>query len=193
MSWEGFALFLHFVAIFAGFMISGTLHTGLIQSRSSSNVAEFRLWARTIPRLEPFLGLVTLGIFGTGAWLIVLEGEWISWTDGWVIWSIVGVVLLQTSGIAMGPREKVLFAAINEAPLGGPVTDAMRPDRVLFLISHMSTALVLGILYLMVFKPSGVGSVVALVVSLLVGAASAVPFMRPAVAAGDRVSPPTSA
>jgi hypothetical protein len=193
MSWEGFALFLHFVTVFAGFMISGTLHTGLIQSRSTSNVAELRLWARTIPRMEPFLGLVTLGIFGTGAWLIVLHDEWVAWTDGWVVWSIVGLVLVQASGIALGPREKVLFSAIDEAPLDGPVTDAMRPDGVLFVVSHVSTALVLGILYLMVFKPSGVGSVVTLVVSAAIGVASAVPFLRPPVAAGDHVSSSTSA
>lgn len=192
MSWEGFALFLHFVTVFAGFMISGTLHTGLIQSRSATNVAELKLWARTIPRLEPFLGVVTLGIFGTGAWLIVLEGEWISWTDGWIVWSIVGLVLLQTAGIALGPREKVLFSAIGEAPIDGPVTDAMRPPGVLFLVSHAQTALVLGILYLMVFKPSGVGSVVTLVVSVVLGAVSALPFQRPRVGSGSRATSSTT-
>ena len=192
VSWEGFALFLHFVAVVAGFMISGTLHAGLFLTRSGGTVAELRPWARVIPRLEPFLGLVTLGIFGTGAWLIVLEGEWISWTDGWVIWSIVALVLVQTTGIALGPREKVLFAAIEEAPLDGPVTDAMRPDSVLFVISHVSTALVLGILYLMVFKPSGLGSVLTLVVAAALGVVSAVPFLRPRVAAEGPVSAPTT-
>lgn len=185
MSWAGFALFAHLVAAFAGFMIAGVLHAGMILSRSATNVAEFKPWPRVFRRLEPTLGLFALAIFGTGVWLIVLHDEWISWSDGWIVASIVALVLVQAMGILLGPRGSAVYTAIENAPPDGPVTDDMRLDGVLFVAAHLSTALVLGILYLMVFKPSGIGSTVVLVVAAALGVVSALPFLQPSVRARD--------
>lgn len=185
MSWEATALFAHIVAAVAGFSIAAVLHAGLILSHSSTSLAEFRPWPRVIRRLEPLLGLSTLAVFGTGVWLIMLHGEWVSWTDGWVLASIVALAAVPLMNFVAKPREGAMLSAIESAPVGNPVTDEMRPDPVVFLVAHLSTALVLGILFLMVFKPSGVGSVAALGVAVALGALSTIPFRRPRVVSSD--------
>lgn len=184
------AMFVHIIAMTAGFMMAATLHVALYQSRSATRVAEMKPWPRVIHRVEPLLPVTALVIFFSGMFMISRSDGEFAWKDPWLLASIVGLVLAEIIGASLVPRSKAFQAAIVAAP-EGPVGDDLRPAPVLWIGSHSATALFLGVVYLMVMKPSGPVSVGVLVVAEALGIATALPLLRkPAVTAAGV---PTSA
>ena len=80
----------------------------------------------------------------------------------------------------MFPRSKAFQRRIAEAPDEGQVPPELRPDATMWLAGHTATALFVGVVFLMVVKPSGPASALALAVAAVLGLASAVPFLKPA-------------
>ena len=185
MSTYEVVLFLHIsVALFA-FGVAGVLHTAMFRLRSSDHPREMATWVPIFAKAEPLFPVSALLLIGLGGWLLQLSDGEFGWGDGWVVVAIVSLVLVEALGAAvLGPRMKRLGAAI-EADSGDTVSAATRAasnDRALWLAAHTSTAVIVGIVLLMATKPSGAIGVVVVVVAAVVGAASALPFAKPATA-----------
>jgi len=188
---DGFdlVLFLHIAVVIAGMMMAAVLHTALIESRVAADLAELRMWARVIHRVEPLLPFTALVLVGTGLWMIALSDGEFAWTDGWVLASIAGLVVAEGVGGLIVPRSKAFQAAIAAEPTSGPVPAALRrPDRALWFGAHTATALFFGIIYLMVLKPSGAASAIVLVIAAALGYVTTLPFLRPSVGSRDIAS-----
>ena len=157
------------------------LHAGLLLVRAARDVAAVRAWPRVIAVVEPVLPATALVILLTGAWLLHLSDGEFSWGQGWVIASLVGLVVAEAAGAAAAPRSAALRRAISRAP-DGPVGAEVRQricDPVLWCILHGATAIFLAVVFVMVVKPSGLWSAVVIAAVGLAGALSGYPFSRP--------------
>lgn len=181
------ALFVHVMAALVVFGAGMIGHLGLVKMRSAPDVATIGSWMGTARTMRKLLGPGALLILVSGGHLV---DRAFSWSDGWVLSSLVGLVLIEVAGGAlMGPRLEALGMAAHQAP-DGPVTPALRArvvDPVLWVVSHAITGAVVGIVYLMVDKPSAVVSVAVVAGTAVVGALTARPVLRREVAAAPAV------
>jgi hypothetical protein len=179
-------LFLHIAAALFTFGVAAVMHVLLVRLRGMGEVRQLREQMPVLHAAGPLFPAGAVALFALGAWLVQLSDEKIAWGDGWVLTAIVALVVMEAVGGAIIARHSArLEEAVAAAP-DGPVPAEIRAlalDRGIWLGAHFSTAVALGIVFLMTVKPSGATSVVVVVVAALVGLASAVPFLRPAGAA----------
>jgi uncharacterized membrane protein len=185
----GIALFLHLASVVAGMMLAAVMHTALIQMRRSTTVAEMRPWTPVLHRVEPVLPVTALAALATGAWLVHLSDGEFSWGQGWLLTSLIGLVIAETFGAALAPRSGALTRAVAEAA-DGPISAELQQraqDPVLWFGSHLVTATFFGIIFLMSTKPAGAWApIVVLVIAAMVGLALAALLARQKAAAGPR-------
>jgi len=177
---DGFVMFLHVVAAIAGLMMAAVLHAGLIQLGRAESVQQMRPWVPVIRRLEPLLPGAALVLLGSGIWLLALSDGEFHWTDGWIFTGIVGLVLAEGVGGLVAPRSKALQAAITGAP-DGPVPVGLRRqaiDPFILYGGHFATSVFIGVVFIMAAKPSGIVSVIAVVVAAAIGLTTAIPLAR---------------
>ena len=86
--------------------------------RAAREVAAIRSWPRVIAIVEAALPALAVLILLTGAWLLHLSDGEFAWSHGWVIASMVGLVVAAAAGAAVGPRSAALRRAINTARTG---------------------------------------------------------------------------
>jgi len=170
----GVILFLHITVAILSFMIAGVLHVALNTTARVRTIAEARSWSSVTHRLEPLLPFGALLLLGFGAWLIHLRSARLAWSDGWILTSVIALVLVEAvMGALVAPRSKALAAAIHDAP-DGPVPDDIRrasTDPVVWHFAHVASFGFTGVVFLMAAKPDGVWSVVIVVVAALIGVA----------------------
>lgn len=181
VSTAGVVMFLHVTAVIIGLMLAAVLHTALLMSRRARTTAECRPWAPVVARVEPLLPVAAAVILGSGAWLIHLSGGEVDWGDGWIVVSLVALVVIELAGGAVAPRSGAWRAKIAATPDGAVPDDVRRAglDPVLWCVAHAATAGFVGIVFLMSAKPSTGWSVVIVIAAVLLGAATAIPFLRP--------------
>lgn len=179
MTTEAGALFLHVLMVIASFAMAAVLHAALLLLRSARESAEARPWPAVIRRLEPLLPAGALVILLSGWWLLHLSGGEAGWSDGWVATSLAALVVAEMVGAAIGPRVGRLCSEIRAAPPGpvGPGLQELIRDPVLWCAAHFNTAVFLGVVYLMVAKPSTGWSVAAVLIAGAAGILSALPFV----------------
>lgn len=178
---EGVAMFLHIAFVVVGMMLAAVLHVSLIQSRRATRVAEMRPWVPVIRRVDPLLPIAALVVLGTGAWLIDLSDGEFEWGQGWILTSLVALIVAEAVGASLKPRTHALTVAITESP-DGPVTPELHQravDPVLWFGAHFITAMFFGIIFVMSAHPAGTWQpIVIVVIAALIGLLSAVPFVR---------------
>ena len=174
VSLSGLILFLHIAAAIAGFMIAGVLHVAMQALGRGRTVAEVRFWGRVVHRLDPLFPLVALLLLGFGAWLIHLSRGAFSWGDGWLLTSVIALIVVEaTMGVLVAPRSKALVRRIEEAA-DGPIPDDVQRlvrDPLLWHLSHIASVGFIAVVFLMAAKPSGAWSVVLVIVGALLGLA----------------------
>jgi hypothetical protein len=167
-------LFLHIAVAVFTFGIAGLLMTGLAQMRRAESVSVLRSWERLTHRIEPWFPILVLVLIGLGGWLIALSDDQFGWGDGWVLTSVVTLVVMEAyGGVVLAPSSKKLHAMVEAAP-EGPVPDAIATavaNPLVWAGVWGETGLATGILFLMPTKPSGVWSVVIVVAAGLVAVA----------------------
>jgi hypothetical protein len=166
-------LFLHIAVAVFTFAVAGLLLTGLSQMGRAESVAVLRSWERLTHRIEPWFPILVLILIALGAWLIALSDAF-SWGDGWVLTSVVTLVVMEAyGGIVLAPNGKRLHAMLESVP-DGPVpveVDAAIRNPLVWAGAWGETGLATGILFLMPTKPAGLWSVVIVVVCGLVSVA----------------------
>src|SRR5262245_33792170 len=178
MSLYALALFLHVLGALALGAGNALLLTGLLQARRASTAEELRLWSRLALGTGRTSLLSALLLLVPGVYLVV--AAW-GWTIPWIDASLGVVVILALLGrFALGPRLAALHRGALQAA-SGPVSDALRQrrtDRALWTAAWTSTALFLGVVFLMTSKP-GVAVTLATVAVAIVGGMAAAAALRP--------------
>ncbi|HET7310547.1 MAG TPA: hypothetical protein VFJ17_04415 [Mycobacteriales bacterium] len=157
----GFVLFLHISFVVVAFAMAGIVHAGLPAMASARDVSHMRPWAVLLHRLDPLFPVVALVLLGLGSWLVHLgahTGDGFSFKDGWVITSIVTLVVIEgIAGALLAPTAKRLVAAIHEAPDGPPSAELRTAarDPKIWYPGHIATFGFLGIVFVMATKPAG--------------------------------------
>lgn len=161
-------LFLHLVAVVAGFSGGALIHFGLGRMRAAPTADRALDGARIVGRIGPLMPLASLALFLTGACLTM--ARW-SWQTPWIDVSIAGLVaMLVISAALLKPRMAALapgLARAGGAPLEGDLA-AGAQDPVLWLASLLQPFLALGIMFVMVTKPGLAGGAAALAVAAAV-------------------------
>jgi hypothetical protein len=177
----GVILFLHISVVIVAFAMAGVMHTALQAMARVGTVQETRSWAHAMHRIEPLFPIMALLLLGLGSWLVHLGANTddnFSFSDGWIITSIVTLVVVEAiGGAVLAPRGKKLTGLIEHAA-DGPVSDEIRTsttDPVVWYAAHVTTFAFLGVVFLMAAKPTGqwawlfpaVGAVVGVVLTKL--------------------------
>lgn len=161
-------LFLHIAVAIAAFGVAALLMTGLVQMRSARNMSALRSWAGIVHRAEPMFPVLVVILIGLGAWLIALSDGEFAWSQGWIIVTLVSLVVMEGfGGAVLAPAGKRLHALIEAEP-DGPVSPALRAaitDPVPWLGGYVSTGIATGIVFLMATKPNGLVSVLVVVIA----------------------------
>jgi hypothetical protein len=185
-------LFLHIAVAVFTFGIAGLLLTGLSQMRRAESVAVLRSWERLTHRIEPWFPILVLVLIALGGWLIALSDDEFSWGDGWVLTSVITLVVMEGyGGIVLAPNGKRLHALLETVP-DGPVpaeVEAAVRNPLVWAGAWGETGLATGILFLMPTKPSGAWSVL---IVLVLGLVSVAIGYRLSGATADRADATTS-
>jgi hypothetical protein len=168
----GFVLFLHITVAIAAFMMAGVLHAAMQALARASDVREMRSWGRLIHRLDPLFPVAALLLLGFGAWLIHLSNGRFGWADGWLLTSLIALIVIEgLSGALVAPKAKAAVKLIEAAP-DGPVPDEMRRlsvDPAIWHISHIATFGFTAVVFLMSARPNGALSVILVIVGVVIG------------------------
>jgi hypothetical protein len=161
-------LFLHLVAVVAGFSGGALIHFGLGRMRAAPTADRALDGAQIVGRIGPLMPLASLALFLTGACLTL--ARW-SWQTPWIEVPIAGIVAMLVIGAALlKPRMAALaprLARAGGSPLEGELAAGVH-DPVLWLASLLQSALALGIMFVMVTKPGLAGAAAALMVAAAV-------------------------
>ncbi len=181
-------LFLHITVVLVAIGVSSALHSAEWAARRSRTTAEVEALRRVPRRIEPLFPILIVTLFGLGAWLLHLDRPDYRYRDGWVLTSIVALVMLLAVGAGvLAPRAKRLDALLAAAPAGdlpAPV-QAVLHDRVTWTASHASTGLALAVVFNMSTKPGTTTSAITLLVGLVAGALVGTRGCRPAAQAAS--------
>ena len=171
MSAYSITLFLHLLGVLALFTGIGLEQIGLRQLRNAPSLAQVREWMtllRGLRRLDAPAGLI---ILVSGGYL----AQHGAGHHAWVAAGIVGMVVMAVLGAAVG-RPRILAIARALPATDGLVSPSLRrllEDPVLRASAAARAALGLGIVFDMVVKPAATGAVIAIVIALAIGAATA--------------------
>ncbi|HET6818449.1 MAG TPA: hypothetical protein VFH66_14570 [Mycobacteriales bacterium] len=156
-----FVLFLHISLVVVAFAMAGIVHAGMPAMARARDVSQMRPWAELLHRLDPLFPVVALFLLGLGSWLVHLgahTGDGFSFKDGWVITSIVTLVVIEgIAGALLAPTAKRLVASIHEAADGPPSAElrVAARDPKIWYPGHIATFGFLGIVFVMATKPAG--------------------------------------
>ena len=183
-------LYLHFLSVFIGLGAASILMACLFRLRAATTQADAAPWGMMAGKIGRAFPIAVLGLFATGAYMT--SDLW-SWSTGWIVVSIVGLVVVAVQGPLIAERTGHKLGAALMANGPGPLGDeARRMTRHpgLWVVEFTNVALVLGIVWNMTQKPSTVSSIVTLVIAYAVGFAIAFWLMRaPAGAPATAIEP----
>jgi MFS family permease len=172
----GFVLFLHILTAIVAFMMAAIVHAGLPALARARDVREMRSWAAILHRLEPLFPIAALVLLLLGAWLVHLSNGDIHWGDGWLLTSLITLIVIEgVAGAKLAPKAKAAVKAVEEAA-DGPVPDSVRRTALepwIWYPSHVATFGFAAVVFLMAAKPSGAWAVVIVIVGVLIGVAVA--------------------
>lgn len=179
MSWYTVALFAHIVGVLTLFITLALQWLITLRVRRAGSIAQAREWsglAKGISRLAPVSGVL---ILGAGIYMTVIA--W-SLLTTWVDVSIAAMVLMMVFGTGVvGRRLKAIQRAAAEASADTipAALQARMDDPALWVSMQMAVAVALSIVFMMTNKPSLTISIVAVLVSLALGALIGTLTLRP--------------
>jgi hypothetical protein len=167
------SLFLHIVGALTLFAALGLEWAGLYNLRRATETGQVREWLRLLGAPRFLGGPAALAILATGIYLTATRWG----PQGWIIVSLVGMVLIAVLGAALSGRRIGAIARALPAEQGSisPAFARQLRDPGLTLSLRLRTALFLGIVYLMSTRPSTGGALMGLAVAAGVGLALSIP------------------
>ena len=192
----GFVLFLHILTAIVAFMMAGIVHAGLPALARARDVREMRSWAAILHRLEPLFPIAALVLLGLGAWLIHLSKGRIHWGDGWLLTSVIALIVVEgIAGAKLAPQAKAVVKAVEDAA-DGPVPDAVRQAALepwIWYPTHVATFGFASVVFLMAARPAGAWAVVIVIAGALIGIGAARAQLRALTGAAEGAAAPLRA
>jgi hypothetical protein len=176
MSSYAVALFLHIVGALGIFVALGLEWTGLRQLRSSKLPEQARPWMGILKSTNKagFFSMLTAVL--TGLYMVLTEWGWVPW-----ILVVLGalVLVIALSAALTRPRMAAIGKAL--ATEKGPLSQsfhnlANRP--ILWISIKTRVGIALGIVFLKIARPDLVGSLLVVIVAVLLGLATTLPWPR---------------
>lgn len=174
MSLYSFALFLHIVGAMGLFVSLGLEWTSLLNLRRAETTeqAQFAGQGLALVRRLGLISMVTILV--AGVYMMAT-----SWGGApWIVVALLSLLLFPLLGVLGGRRMAVLGQVLGPKAQRGVLSPSLRQQlqHPLILASiQIRTALALGIVFLMTVKPDMAGSIIAIVVAVALGVASALP------------------
>jgi hypothetical protein len=184
-------LYVHLMALFVGIGAGSVLVVCLLRLRAAQTLQDALPFGMLAGQVEKAFPIAILGLFGSGAYMT--SDVW-TWSTGWILVSIVGLVVISLQGPLVGGRTgRQLEHALKENGPGPLSAHALRMARHpgLWVTECTNLALVFGIVWNMTQKPSTGWAIATLVIAYLAGAAVAFPLSRPE-AAGEPATAQTT-
>jgi hypothetical protein len=174
------ALFFHICGVLALFVAAALEITSLTRLRRTTTVSVARAWASLNPPLEFVFPISVVVIILSGLYQLH-ENPDFKLAQPWAMTVLVLIIVLAALGpLVNGRRLMAIYEALREAP-DGPIPAAIVKrihDPVLLTSIQAMTAAILGAALIMTVKPGLRDSVIIAVVSMLLGAASALAILR---------------
>lgn len=170
MSWYTLALFAHIVGVLTLFISMATQWIITLRVRRAGSIAQVREWcglAKGIGRLAPVTGVL---IVGAGIYMTAVAWNMLT---SWVDVSIAAMVIMMIFGMGVvGRRLNAIRRAATETSTDAiPMAlQARINDPALWVSMQMAVTVALSIVFMMTTKPNLTISVVAVLVSLALGA-----------------------
>jgi hypothetical protein len=183
----GFVLFLHISVAIVAFMMAAIVHAGLPALARARDVREMRSWAAILGRLEPLFPIAALLLLILGAWLIHLSKGRVGWSDGWLLTSLITLIVVEgIAGAKLAPKARATVKAVEAAP-DGPVPDSLHRAALepwIWYPSHVATFGFGAVVFLMTARPAGAWAVVIVIIGVVIGLIVANLQLRAFAAAG---------
>jgi hypothetical protein len=171
-------LFLHILTFTAAYFLGGIATYAAYRLRDARTREEAAATLATLQRLGKLFPLAVVLLLLTGATLA--HWSW-SFTDGWVIAGILGVIAIGVNGGAViGARERALHAVL-ETHVPGPLNEdalAALPDQHWLVAEALNTAIATGVVLVMVLKAPLLSSL-AIVMAFAAGTLALASLRRP--------------
>jgi uncharacterized membrane protein len=171
-------LYVHLLSLAVGIGAGSVLLVSLYHLKAAQTLAEALPWAAVAGKTEKAFPIAIVGLFLTGAYMT--HDVW-SWDTGWIIVSLVGLILIALQGALIGGRTSKELEQVLHANGAGPLqTDATRMTRHpgLWVTEFTNFAMVLAIMWNMTQKPGTTQAVIAVVIGYGVGLALALRATR---------------
>lgn len=176
-----YVLYVHLLSVFVGIGAASVLLACLLQLRAARTVEQAAPWGMLAGKVGKFFPVAILGLFGSGLYLATESTFPWSMSTGWVEVGIAVLVLLFLQGAGIAERTGHKLAAALQANGPGPLGPEARRMALhpgLWVVELSNVGMVLGVVWNMTQKPGLGGSIVAVVIGYVVGAALALLVTR---------------
>jgi hypothetical protein len=162
-------LYLHLISLAIGIGAGAVLVVCLYHLKAAQTLADAAPWAAVAGKTEKVFPVAIVGLFLTGAYMT--HDVW-TWDTGWIIVSLVGLILIALQGALVGGRSSKQLEQTLHANGPGPLGDeARRMTRHpgLWVTEFTNVGMVLAIMWNMTQKPGTTESILAIVIGYAVG------------------------
>ena len=170
-------LFFHIIGALGLFVTLGLEWVSMLKLRRLANAEDARGRVNLIASLPKLYGPIWMAILFPGIYLAFTV--W-GWSTAWIVVSLVAMLLIPILGAAIsGPRLQAIGRVVTtESGQLSPTFHNLLNDPFLWASVHIRIAIALGILFLMMIKPSLGGAVISIGIAALLGLASVLPIFR---------------
>jgi hypothetical protein len=173
LSGYSFTLFLHFVFLLAAVAAAALSGFAALSLRRAETATEAIRWGASVRRVVPVFPIASLGLIGTGAYMT--SKVW-SWSTPWIIASLGGLIAIILLGAGVeGSRGRAALAELHAAGLSERAKRLLR-DPLAWSARVTIWTLLIGVIFVMTTKPSGIICVAALSTAIVCGVLGALPF-----------------
>ena len=173
MNGYSFALFVHFLSLLLAVAATSlNLQSALILCSAADSEQAFSILQRT-RRFRPLFPLATLGLLGSGGFMI--HTTW-QWTNAWVCCSIAGLLMIVVLGAGV---EGSRMRALGRELASGKMTAGARrlqSDPLAWSARFIMVGLIIAVVFLMTTKPRLPDALAILCAAIACGALSAIPL-----------------
>jgi uncharacterized membrane protein len=162
-------LYVHLLSLVVGIGAGSVLLVCLYHLKAAQTLAEAMPWGAVAGKTEKMFPVAIVGLFLTGAYMT--HDVW-SWDTGWIIVSLVGLILIALQGALVGGRTSKRLEQTLHANGPGPLgEDARRMTRHpgLWVTEFTNFCMVLAIMWNMTQKPATTEAILAIVIGYAVG------------------------
>lgn len=169
------ALFIHVFSVVGLFAAIGVTVTCLTAAQHVRDALVVRVLTRMAEIADMAIPPVALVALFSGLYMVWRAS---AWTDGWIVVSLVQFAVAFALGPTVNGRRLARLSRVaktcHQGAIPARLSRALK-DPILTIGERTMTGMTVGVVYLMVMKPSAAGSVIALAIFSIVGFACALP------------------